>query len=563
MASRIPKRPRTLAPENQNARPTRAPGDAKVFGVAALKAAAASAAPTHPISAREGKTNTILEGSKRKRKAQSGSMTVQTTYSGMSTKNRKILGLPKQSTATTTAAAAQRAPLRPVAFVEQPQRPQVFVPPPVNATRTTDAAQVRLSNRQSLITFWQQQREQEVALAFDAEEEEPLAKRQRTSLIGPEDVPSEPSDAEIAADLDACTDDDAEEEELATDFYAGDWEDLDAADYNDPMMVSEYVADIQRYLKQVELTTLPSPTYMSRQPSLTWSARALLNDWLTQVHMRFNLLPETLFLCVHLIDRFLSLRAVSLEKLQLVGMTALLLAAKFEETYIPPIVSFTQMSYNAFSAEQMCLAEQYILRTLEWNLSYPSPIHWLRRVSKAEGYKLRTRQLGKYLAEIFIVEECLVATPPSLLAAAAIWLARLALGEGDWVSARATTSSMHDSSDSGAYGDRAAEAWTYPKDNEHYALWTPNLAHYATYTEHELLPAAGCMLRYVLQPIRHESFYRKWAGKQNMKVSVDLVAELPALKREFHELGRTRRERKATEARVRGGKGEALKRGIG
>ncbi|KAF7344981.1 hypothetical protein MVEN_01660800 [Mycena venus] len=62
------------------------------------------------------------------------------------------------------------------------------------------------------------------------------------------------------------------------------------------------------------------------------------------------------------------------------------------------------------------------------------------------------------------------------------------------------------------------------KDKEQFTLWTPNLAHYATYTERELLPAAGYMLRYVLQPIRHESFYRKWAGKRNMKVRPGRVA---------------------------------------
>ncbi|KAF7344980.1 MFS domain-containing protein [Mycena venus] len=459
MASRIPiRRPRTLGAENENARPTQAPARAKVLGRAAplaassksgqaakpatvagaSNAAVASAAPTRKLSAREAEINAILGGANRKRKALeeleirknvwSGSMTGQTMYSGMSAENRKILGLPKKSTETTTAAAPQRAPLKSVPVAEQPPRPQVFVPPPANASRPSDVR--RLSSRPSLIPVRQQQREQEATVDLDADDEEPLAKRQRTSSIGPEDVPSELSEAEIAADLDAYTDDDAEEVEVEADLDAGDWEDLDAADYDDPMMASEYVADIQRYLKEVELTTLPSPTYMSSQPSLTWSMRALLNDWLTQVHTRFHLLPETLFLCAHLIDRFLSLRAVAPTKLQLVGMAALLLAAKFEETVTPAIANFTHISEDAFSAQEMRQAEQHILRTLEWDLSYPSPMHWLRRVSKAEGYKPQTRQLGKYLAEIFIVEERLVATPPSLLAAAAMWLARLALGEG-------------------------------------------------------------------------------------------------------------------------------------
>jgi G2/mitotic-specific cyclin 1/2 len=123
-------------------------------------------------------------------------------------------------------------------------------------------------------------------------------------------------------------------------------------------------------------------------------------------------------------------------------------------------------------------------------------------------YQTQTRQLGKYLAEIVLVEERLVGTPPSLLAAAAMWLARLALGEGDWLPASSTAAKDED------------EDATVTAPKRAYVLWTPTLVHYATYAEAELLPAARHMLRYVLQPVRHESFYRKWAGKRNMKVSL-------------------------------------------
>ena len=35
-------------------------------------------------------------------------------------------------------------------------------------------------------------------------------------------------------------------------------------------------------------------------------------DWPIQVHLRFCLLPETLFLCIDIIDRFLFPRVISL-----------------------------------------------------------------------------------------------------------------------------------------------------------------------------------------------------------------------------------------------------------
>ncbi|KAJ6620410.1 Cyclin, N-terminal domain-containing protein [Mycena sp. CBHHK59/15] len=226
---------------------------------------------------------------------------------------------------------------------------------------------------------------------------------------------------------------------------------------------------------------MPSPTYMDSQPKLSWEMRGLLNEWLMQVHVRFHLTSETLFLCTNLIDRFLSTRIVSHNKLQLVGMACMFIAAKYEETVAPAVLNFVHVSDGAYEAAEMLQAEQHILHALEWNLSYPSPINYLRRISKVDDYDPQSRTVAKYLAEISCVEWRLIATPPSLVAAAAMWLARIALGE---------------------------------------ETWTPNLAHYSTYAESAVLPAANHMLDYILQPIVHESFYKKYAGKKNMKVSV-------------------------------------------
>ena len=63
--------------------------------------------------------------------------------------------------------------------------------------------------------------------------------------------------------------------------------------------------------------------------------RTTLIDWLLQVHLRYHMLPETLWIAVNLVDRFLSVRVVSLVKLQLVGVTAMFIAAKYEEILAP------------------------------------------------------------------------------------------------------------------------------------------------------------------------------------------------------------------------------------
>ncbi len=181
-------------------------------------------------------------------------------------------------------------------------------------------------------------------------------------------------------------------------------------------------------------TTMPNPHYMENQKDLAWKMRGILIDWLIQVHSRFRLLPETLFLAVNIIDRFLSKRVVSLAKLQLVGITCMFIAAKVEEIIAPSASNFLYCAEESYTESEILQAERYVLKTIDWNLSYPNPIHFLRRISKADDYNVQVRTIGKYLLEIQCLEWRLIAAPPSLLAAASAWLARLILGFPDWVS---------------------------------------------------------------------------------------------------------------------------------
>lgn len=65
--------------------------------------------------------------------------------------------------------------------------------------------------------------------------------------------------------------------------------------------------------------------------------RTILVDWLIEVHHRFELMPETLYLAINLIDRFLSVKTVPRRELQLLGISAMLIAAKYEEIWAPEV----------------------------------------------------------------------------------------------------------------------------------------------------------------------------------------------------------------------------------
>ena len=209
---------------------------------------------------------------------------------------------------------------------------------------------------------------------------------------------------------------------------------LDAEDFDDPLMVAEYVGEIFDYLKVLERATMPNPEYMDHQDHLEWHLRGVLVDWLIEVHTRFHLLPETIFLAINIIDRFLSARVVQLEKLQLVGITAMFIASKYEEVLSPHVSNFVHVADDGFTEDEILGAERFILQALNYDLSYPNPMNFLRRISKADNYDIQTRTIGKYLLEISLLDHRFMEYHPSHIAAASIYLARLILERGEWVS---------------------------------------------------------------------------------------------------------------------------------
>ena len=200
----------------------------------------------------------------------------------------------------------------------------------------------------------------------------------------------------------------------------------------DTSMVAEYGDEIFSYMRDLETRMAPNPRYMEQQTEIQWSMRAVLMDWVIQVHQRFNLLPETLFLTVNYIDRFLSCKIVSLGKLQLVGATAIFVAAKYEEVQCPTIAEIIYMVDGGYTADELLKAERFMLSMLQFELGWPGPMSFLRRISKADDYDLETRTLAKYFLEVTVMDERFVGCTPSFLAAGAHCMARLMLRKGDW-----------------------------------------------------------------------------------------------------------------------------------
>ncbi len=126
---------------------------------------------------------------------------------------------------------------------------------------------------------------------------------------------------------------------------------------------------------------------MTKQEDVNEKMRSILIDWLVEVHHKFKLVPETLFLTINLIDRFLQLKQITRQKLQLVGVTAMLIASKYEEIYAPIVKDFVYITDNAYTKAEILEMERKMLSTLDFNIQIVSSWVFLQRywkVAKAD-----------------------------------------------------------------------------------------------------------------------------------------------------------------------------------
>merc|ERR1712183_150356 len=204
--------------------------------------------------------------------------------------------------------------------------------------------------------------------------------------------------------------------------------DIDAEDASNPQLCTEYAQEIYAYLRQLEKRGEVRSDFLSGCP-ITEKMRAVLVDWLVEVQMQFKLLQETLFLTVNMIDRFLAVegKTVYKSRLQLVGVAAMFLVSKIEEVYAPAISDFVYITDNAYSGAEIRNMELQTIRALDFALSQPVSLNFLRRYSKAGDVDMLQHSLAKYTLEVCLLDYHLLSTPGSLLASAALCLSLLVL----------------------------------------------------------------------------------------------------------------------------------------
>lgn len=175
--------------------------------------------------------------------------------------------------------------------------------------------------------------------------------------------------------------------------------------HRNPQYVNEYIKDISAHLIAIDQALPLTYGYMSKQPEINLKMRAILVDWLVDVHLKFKLTKETLYITVNIIDKYLSKVQIQRNKLQLVGITAMFIACKYEEIYPPELKDHVYITDQTYSKEDIINMELNILATLNFDITFPTALRCLEVVINNDNEEDECLWLfAQYLMELCLVE---------------------------------------------------------------------------------------------------------------------------------------------------------------
>jgi cyclin B len=190
-----------------------------------------------------------------------------------------------------------------------------------------------------------------------------------------------------------------------------------------PQNADEYFDDIVNELKNNEEKFLPEFNYMAKQKDINHRMRAILIDWLIDVHLKYKMVPQTMYISVNLIDRYLSNNETSRAKLQLVGVASMFISSKYEEIYPPELKDFVYITDKAYVKSDVLDMEYKMLSSLNFDITFPTQWSFLEIFRKKLKIDQKTFNLAWFLMELSLINYKMLKFKYSQIAASAIMIA--------------------------------------------------------------------------------------------------------------------------------------------
>jgi len=190
------------------------------------------------------------------------------------------------------------------------------------------------------------------------------------------------------------------------------------------------------YLRYLEVKHQTKGTDALENAGILPKWRVILVDWLREISQKLNVINETFYLAVGLLDRFFDRCETPVPKqdIQKVGVTALFIAAKYEEIYPPSVDDFADLCDGAYDTDDILRCEMDMFATLDFDLSQPYAIQFLRRFATVKKSDLDGLSYAgaKYLIELSVLDQNLLGIPTSIIAAAALDVSMKINSNLDW-----------------------------------------------------------------------------------------------------------------------------------
>ena len=161
---------------------------------------------------------------------------------------------------------------------------------------------------------------------------------------------------------------------------------------------------------------------MLKQNDINHRMRAILIDWLIDVHNKYKLVPQTMYISVNLIDRYLSKNDTSRPKLQLVGVTSMFIASKYEDIYPPKLKDLVYVTDHAYVKDDVLIMENKMLKSLNFDITFPTQWSFLELYKKKLNLDNKTFFLAWFLMELGLINYKMIKYKMSQIASSAIFI---------------------------------------------------------------------------------------------------------------------------------------------
>ena len=178
----------------------------------------------------------------------------------------------------------------------------------------------------------------------------------------------------------------------------------DAIVDNSSLFPTEYMNELWDFFTEKDnLNNYCYDCINEKQTEINKHMRSILVDWLISLQNNFFYKTKTLFLTINLIDRYLSQRDIFKTRFQLLGVTALFIAVKYNEIISPQTKEYSNITANTFDVQQILLMENELMDLLDFQVDLSLSLDFFGLLAILYKFNKKEYRFGTFLLEAFLL----------------------------------------------------------------------------------------------------------------------------------------------------------------